>query len=107
MVQNRCAMECPRCHQPDVAGETCPRCGVIVSKALALDRRRWGREEAAPLPPDAAPTWPYWLLAAVFLTIGGVAWLRPRVGATVPPEMVVVRTHDAPAAVPKPSAPVV
>jgi hypothetical protein len=31
-------MTCPRCALPDVTGETCPRCGVILAKAR--DRRR-------------------------------------------------------------------
>jgi hypothetical protein len=36
-------MTCPRCALPDVIGETCPRCGVILAKAR--DRRRAPVEE--------------------------------------------------------------
>lgn len=100
-------MDCPRCQQPDVADDTCPRCGVIVTKAReALDRRRWGRDPAPPVPPGASPTWPYWLLAVVLLTVGVGAWLRPRVRAALPPpEAVAVRAPVGPTTpLPQPSA---
>jgi hypothetical protein len=104
---------CPRCGQPDVSGDSCPRCGVVFAKVRdPRDPVVRSREAAFDVvrPERAFPWRPLLALVVVAAGVAGFLWLRPR--AAAPPAAGAAQAgtlHRAAAAqedLPPPPAPV-
>jgi Flp pilus assembly protein TadD len=81
-------MSCPRCGQPDVTSDSCPRCGVVFAK-LRGDSRHAPASHPPDVVEDAPPRQiPWGLLVTVTVLalglVGVLQWIRPA-GRVVPP----------------------